>query len=193
MKNLSELLSREEKLREEADVLLENRGLRKLLSEYGTVHLVGSYTLKLMAWRDLDIFLESSKISLDHSFELGRRIGNLLLPFKMFLTDYTTGLSEDNYHGLYWGIRLGELRNNAWKIDLHMEDWKKCLEMVEKCDRKANRLTNENRCQILSIKSEIWNHPEYRKTITSQDVYDAVLDHGVTTMEGFWSYIEKRG
>jgi hypothetical protein len=146
-----------------------------------------------MTWRDLDIFLESSNFSLDHTFELGRRIGKLLSLFKMFLTDYTSGLSEDGFHGLYWGIRLGELRNGAWKIDLHMEDRNKCLEMNNENDHIASRLTDESRCQILLIKSEIWDHPEYRKTITSQDIYDAVLDHGVATMDGFCKYIEKKG
>lgn len=44
-----------------------------------------------------------------------------------------------------------------------------------------------NLCLVLRDK------PEYRDTITSQDIYDAVLDFGVNTLEGFFSYVEKRG
>ena len=41
---------------EEATDLLENKGLRTILEEYGTVLPTGSYALDLMTWRDLDLF-----------------------------------------------------------------------------------------------------------------------------------------
>ena len=52
-----------------------------------------------------------------------------------------------------------------------------------------NRLTPETRTSILEIKSLLWNHPEYRKPITSQMIYDAVLDAGVRDIEAFWVYV----
>jgi hypothetical protein len=192
MENVSELLAIDESLREEATKLLEERGLRRTLEEFGTVHLVGSYTLNLMVWRDLDIFIEVPNICLDDFFELGRRVANLLSPFKMFLTDYTAGPSEYDFHGMYWGIRLGDLRKGAWKIDLHAEGRPRCMKAVKQCESIARRLTHDSRCRILAIKSKIWNHSKYRDAITSQDVYDAVLDHNITTLEEFWKYVEKK-
>jgi len=111
----------DEELRAEADQLLAS-GLRQVLSDYGEIRIIGSYTLHLMVWRDLDIVLEMPRIDRKAFFELGGRISQLLQPFKMFLTDYTVAAGEYDFHGLYWGIRLGDLRQGAWKIDLHAED-----------------------------------------------------------------------
>ena len=61
--------------------------------------------------------------------------------------------------------------------------------MVEQCEALTSRLTPDFRTRILTIKSAVWNHPAYRKTISSQDVYDAVLHHAVTTVDEFWAYI----
>jgi hypothetical protein len=43
-----------DEIRNEADRLL-GCGLMKVLAEYSEAHVVGSYALRLMTWRDLDI------------------------------------------------------------------------------------------------------------------------------------------
>lgn len=55
------------------------------------------------------------------------------------------------------------------------------------------RLTPETRLTILRLKS-IWHvSPSYRDTVTSVDIYDAVLDHGVVTKEEFDEYLRGAG
>ena len=46
----------DKELRSEADQLI-GCGLRSILDDYGEVHVIGSYALPLMAWRDLDIHM----------------------------------------------------------------------------------------------------------------------------------------
>ena len=70
-------------LRQEADGLLREKGLHSLLGQYGEVHVTGSYALKLMAWRDLDIYLVSPNMAPRRFFELGGRVAELLNPAKM--------------------------------------------------------------------------------------------------------------
>lgn len=181
----------DEEIRTEADRLLAS-GLREILTDYGEVHIIGSYALRVMVWRDLDIVLKMPRIDRHAFFELGSRVSHLLHPYKMFLTDYTAGPSEYDFHGLYWGIRVGDLHEGAWKIDLHAEDHERCQDMLDQCKALASRLTPDTQRRILTIKSSVWNHPAYRKTVTSQDVYDAVLDHRVATVDEFWAYIERR-
>lgn len=53
-------------------------------------------------------------------------------------------------------------------------------------------LTQEQRSTILKLKSELWDHPEYRKTISSQDVYEAVRIGGVRALSEFWSFVRAR-
>jgi len=52
----------DEALRREADELLKDRGLEALLSAHGLVRPTGSYVLRLMAWRDLDLYLVSENL-----------------------------------------------------------------------------------------------------------------------------------
>ncbi len=50
------------------------------------------------------------------------------------------------------------------------------------------RLTTETRVAILRIK-QAWDvRPEYGKSVRGVDVYDAVLDHGVRSLEEFEKY-----
>ena len=51
------LISHDAALRAEADNLLIETGLMDLLRHRGSVHVSGSYALRLMTWRDLDIYL----------------------------------------------------------------------------------------------------------------------------------------
>ena len=104
----------------------------------------------------------------------------------VFIFDFATDPSST------FNIRLGNPRQGAWKIDLHAEDQTRCNRMVDHCNAITAKLTPETRYQILSIKSQIWNHPKYRNTMTSQDIYDAVLEHHVTNLDEFWSYIQRK-
>ena len=180
-------------LRAEARDLLDNRGLRKLIEEYASLHIMGSYTLELMVWRDLDLAMDAPSITISEFFELGNRIALLLNPWKMFFTDNRTHDGGRYPKGLYWGIRLGDIERGAWKIDLWAFNSQDCAAKVQERDALKSRLTEQNRVPILEIKSKIWNDPRYRDTVTSQDVYDAVLDYGIQTVDEFWEYIEKRG
>jgi hypothetical protein len=42
------------------------------------------------------------------------------------------------------------------------------------------------------IKSGCWDHPAYRRRFSSGDIYSAVLDHGVTDIDGFWAFLKGR-
>ena len=179
-------------LRAEADRLLTGTGLKKLLSCAGRVHVSGSYALRLMTWRDLDIYLESPAITVPEFFALGSRIAALLDPWKMFFTNNRAQFDANYPPGLYWGIRLGDVRSGAWKIDLWAMDSAACRSALADCDRIAARLTPESRQVILALKAQLWHQPAYRDTITSKMIYDAVLEEGVTDLEAFWAFVRSR-
>lgn len=179
------------RLRKEANVLLTEKGLLALLADYGTVHVSGSYALQLMTWRDLDIYMEAPDITADACFELGRALYDLMSPWKMHFNDHRGRPLEGGIEGLYWGLYLGDVSKGAWKIDLWMLDADACRNRLMQNDRIRNRLTPETRTAILNIKSQLWNHPEYRKSLTSQMIYDAVLEHGIRDLDGFHAHIGK--
>jgi len=176
-------LSRE--IRVEADRILGS-GLMNLLAENGEVHVMGSYALRLMAWRDLDIHVVQEAPDINKFFALGGHIATLLQPHRMHFRNEAQVGTPGLPRGLYWGIYLGDERAGAWKIDVWQTNRQE-FESVRRFGAEiASRLDDENRETILTIKAACWHHPEYRRGFTSADVYRAVLDRGVRDVASFW-------
>jgi len=172
----------DESLHAEADRLLDS-GLRAALAEYGEVHPIGSYALRLMTWRDLDIHVVRGELDRDAFFALGAKIAHVLEPHRMHFRDERRVETPGLPRGLYWGVHQA----GGWKVDI----WAETPEAFERTrafgERIAARLTETTREAILRIKAECWRHPEYRRGFTSTDIYDAVLDRGILDVESFWA------
>src|SRR5437762_2557294 len=93
-----------EAIQREAEELLETSGLRALLSRYGTPYVTGSYALRLMTWRDLDINLEADHLSVAEFFDLGGTIASMLGAIRMSFRNERIAQSEGLPRGLYWGV-----------------------------------------------------------------------------------------
>lgn len=176
-------------IRREADELLTR--IRPAFEEFAPLRVVGSYTLDLMVWRDLDLLVEATSMTIERFFELGQQIAMVLSPMKMSFTDYREQRPEGYSPGLYWGIRLGDIRQGAWKIDLWAFEPDVAKAKLRECESLKTRLDPQLRLTILRLKSELWNDPQYRKDLTSQHIYDAVLDHGATTVDDVWLHVRR--
>ena len=121
MSDSEALLQLNEALRLEADDILVRKGLLSVLEEYGKPHVVGSYSLHLMVWRDVDLYLETDRISQTDFFEMGGRIDALLNPTNMSFRDTTIEPVSGLPPGLYWGVYLNRAREDSWKIDLFVK------------------------------------------------------------------------
>jgi hypothetical protein len=175
-----------DEIRAEADRLLDS-GLSTLLAAYGDVHVVGSYALGLMAWRDLDIHLVKEGRDVEAFFRLGGRIAALLQPHRMHFRDESLVQTPALPRGLYWGVYLGDERQGAWKIDIWQTDAKAFAPVQRFSEAIASRLDATSRRTIMAIKQACWRHREYRRSFTSADIYSAVLDRGVRDVPGFWT------
>ncbi len=187
------LIKIDESIRAEADGLLDGQGLRKLLGQYGKVRVAGSYALRLMVWHDLDIYLEADGLTLLEFFALGGKIAASLEPVWMSFRNHRLQPHPTGLQSLYWGIRLGDISQGAWKIDLHAMDSEICAKQLSGIRQLASRLDEQSRLRILDIKSQCWQLPQFRRELTSMDIYEAVLDHAVTDMSDFRKYMTKRG
>jgi hypothetical protein len=184
-------LTDEATIRAEADQLL-SLGLRQLLGEYGEVHVVGSYLLQLMVWRDLDIHIVRGPIDKATFFTLGGRLADLLAPHRMHYRDETVVGTSGLPKGMYWGIYLGDERDGAWKIDIWISDAAVFEATRSYCETIRSRLSEPSREAILRIKSGCWQHPDYRRRFSSADIYTAVLDHRVLGIDDFWEFLRQR-
>ena len=189
---MNELLQQDLSLRAEADKLLARGGLRSILAEYGEVHVGGSYALGLMTWRDLDLHLRAPGLPVERFLDLGRRIGSVLSPWKMRFTNHREFPTTEVVSGLYWGIHLGDVGAGAWKIDLWAFEADVWQQQVDRTRALGLSIQPEERIAILRLKSDLWRHPAYRKTISSQDVYDSVLAGGARDLAGFWRFVGSR-
>jgi hypothetical protein len=177
-----------EALRVEAGSILEEGGLRALAEARGEVFVGGSFDSGLMVWRDLDVYIGMGTDNLAGFFELGRQVVETFNASKAFFTD---GRTSDPT-GLYWGIRLGDLRGGAWKFDIWAVTPDELARRRLAADAFVAQLTPRTRSTILALKNHYWNDPRYRSQITSDDIYNAVLDHAVTTTTEFENFLSQR-
>jgi hypothetical protein len=112
------LIALNQLIKAEADVLLSEKGLLQILNSFGKPHITGSYSLDLMTWRDLDIYLEVNNLSEADFFNLGSQICTTLTPVKMSFRNELLAKTKGLPAGWYWGVYLGNERAGGWKIDI---------------------------------------------------------------------------
>jgi hypothetical protein len=176
-------------LRREADELLARYGLLDLLAQFGRPHVSGSYSLRLMTWRDLDIYLEMQPVDKRRFLDLGRQLGDVLSPRKLSFTDHLNFPATEPVNGLYWGIQTDALSRGGWKMDIWGVCPDECAARLAHCSSLAAQVGDGERQIILAIKNDVCRDPRYRDTVTSQRVYDAVLSGGASSTEEFWRYV----
>ena len=179
-------------LRTEADIILYDKGLLNILQEYGLPTVSGSHALDLMTWRDLDIYLTAEALIEERFFELGGRIAAVLSPSRMQFRNERVAHTQGLPLGLYWGVYFDLSENQSWKVDIWCIEGEECRRMLSHASSLLEKLTPANRQTILAIKSECWNHPEYRRGFSSTDIYAAVLDDHVSGLGQFREYLKSK-
>lgn len=167
---------------------MQQCSLPELLTDYSSWFIGGSYNYGLMCWRDLDVYVLDPQHDLRRCFEIGYQVTRRLAATK---SRFTNNVGADP-NGLYWGIKLGDERQGAWKLDLWFLDAAGYEKHSKYCDDLSLRLTSETRLAILEIKEAYWQRREYRDTITSDLIYRAVLDHDARTLHDFERFLNTR-
>jgi hypothetical protein len=183
------LLQRDEAIRREADALLYGRGLHLILAEYGTVHLSGSYALRLMTWRDLDFERTNHEPDMKQHWDLGAKIAQNRWVWSLHCIDAYHDPRHPGDEGLYWGLRLTDPSSGEiWKIDL----WTARPEEFERATPKRplweSKLNEDSRYCILAIKEAVCALPQYRNNLLSVHIYEAVLENDIRSINEFWDW-----
>jgi len=142
------LLQYESQVREQADSLLFKKGLYKILEKYGTVLLTGSYSLKLMYKKDLDISLVSPNLSVKEFYKMGGEISEIIQPHSVYYRNTKVKrISGRPDNALYFGFIFDD-----WKIDLWVVDKDRAEGSEIYSNNILKKLTDEKRILILEIK-----------------------------------------
>ena len=191
----SDLVERQNALQREARQVLSELGLIERLEGAGRVVVVGSAALGLMVWRDIDIEIYCPEPSSALTFETMRGLVEVPGVYRMRFHDYHGPRSiADVPDGYYWGVHYQPEGRQEWKLD--------CWFVREGTTHRMGgdllatlpaKLTPETRATILRLKTLWFEHPSYRQTVYSIDIYDAVLEHGITAPEQLERYLRERG
>jgi hypothetical protein len=174
-------------LKAEADLLIQACHLPELLAVYSRWFVGGSYSYDLMCWRDLDVYVLDPQHDLKRCFEIAYELTYRLAAKKSRFTNNIGGEPD----GLYWGIKLGDERQGAWKLDVWFLDSRSYEQHTNYSASMRERLTTETGSAILEIKEAYWRRPEYRDTITSDLIYRAVFEHRVRTISEFERFLTR--
>ncbi|WP_372404206.1 hypothetical protein [Streptomyces luteireticuli] len=187
-----DLTRRQDLLRAEADAVAADLGLAELLAPAGEAVRVGSAALGLMVRRDLDVtvvcpVLDAAAKALVAG--IGARLAVYDRVREVRFRDDTGHWNTDPRYpdGLYLGVDCRAASGHAWTLDL----W-----FVDEPDRQPDlahlaglppRLTDARRATILAVKHAVAGRDGGGDSarVPSHEVYRAVLDAGVTTVEEF--------
>jgi hypothetical protein len=167
-----------------ADRFLYEMGLLDELRKYGEPHIVGSYTMDVMAWDDLDIDVENDSMSMARLYELTAFVTARFSPVWYEAKQETDDRGRAVwFHGFETTV-LGE----RWNIDLWFFDAATIAEAEQYCRAIADRIDGSRHLKgaIMQIKEDLIREGVYgSEGHTSRDVYRAVLDVGVCNTEEF--------
>jgi len=188
------LQKRSELLKKEAETVLEETKIIRALSKVGRVEIIGSLRLDLLYRRDIDIFVYSKVVEKRKANDLVKDLLNMNVFQTIALADMQTWPELDYPKGFYFEV-IYVKNNNKWKFDIWylrpVEEYAKLVESSLKNFDKLLKNNQERRNVILAIKDHYFNGIKYKDNIKSIDIYKAVLNHGVKSVEEFTKFIEK--
>jgi hypothetical protein len=186
------LFAQDEALRAEADHMLARSGLGATISAAG-YQPVGSYAMRTMTWRDLD-FERYQEPDWAAHWELGAQLAATGWPFRLSCIDMYRESSHYDW-GLYWGLRAARPGDDRperviWKLDLWTARAHEFITAPR--ERWEGLMTETARADILALKEALCQTPEYRKSILSIHIYEAVLECGIRGLEEFLTWHSQR-
>lgn len=195
------LFSLDEALRREADEMLAQSGIGAILQQAG-YHAVGSYQMCTMTWPDLD-FERYEEPDWQRHWEVGTQLAKSGWCVRLqCINVYREAWAEAAPDfGLYWGLRVADPRRvesakpgdpTVWKLDLWTARRQEFAPALLRRETWASLMTDEMRSYILAIKEAVCATPEYRKSLLSVHIYEAVLEQGVRDLEKFRKWWEIR-
>ncbi len=183
-------LERADKLRHEADEVLEIMGLFEILRPYGKVFPSGSYFLDVMVYPDIDMYITT--VSLDQLFELAAKIARCEL-----VTQVVFEKTDDPVHmpgGLYLKPRInyGDW-GRPWKIDIWSLSEKVIQHKMADMHHFQSRLTPELREKIIRYKLSILTSQLRTPMYSGIYIYKAFIDEGLRDEASVTRYLKSSG
>jgi hypothetical protein len=154
------------------------------LGGLGRAVAVGSFVTGLMVWRDLDFVAEAPELTTSGAFEVMHP-----LLARSRATRYEND-AELRRH--YFVLRI-PWRDREWKLDvsIFLAGIPPDIEALQ--NELRDRLTDEMRLTILTLKDAWHEVAAYPDVVGAFEIYDAVLNNGVRSLDQLDAYLLERG
>lgn len=178
--NDDELLACQAALQGEAATFVRELGLIEILGGVGRVTQLGSAVTGLMVWRDLDFGVDAPGLTADAAWETMRPVLG-----RCSSLHYANDRDERRHYFVMW--------IDDWKVDVSL--WFAGVPpAVEAFQAELPaRLTHELRLTILRLKDFWYRLPHYPDIVSGWEIYDAVLNHQVRTLDELDVFLAARG
>lgn len=175
-------------LQAEAGRLLEK--LLPILQEYGEPHIIGSASMDLMAWPDVDVDVVNTGMTLEKLHRLTR---TLLDEFAPVWYEAKEEVNDEGKTVWFHGMET-MIGGTRWNFDIWFFD----RETIDKAEaychtvQKAAEKDPAVRSAILTLKKDLLERGLYSfEKYTSMDVYKAVMECGIRDTETFLKEYKK--
>jgi len=175
-------------LKKEINDFNQRTGFLNLLSQYGKIHITGSYVYDLMAWRDYDLVLELVELNNANISKLVEEIGTTISPNELKIFNNIDKRKTNRPEGYWIGIYV-----DSWKIDLWVMDSLNAKKEVENTNKLNILLKNINKNELINIKQELSKDKDYHVKFSSVDLYNSYVHDNVRTVDEFYKWLSTKG
>jgi hypothetical protein len=178
----SELFEQQLLLQTEAAGVITDLKLLGLLARAGIPHPVGSLAMGLMVWRDIDYTVACESLDTEAVTAIAANLMRHPRVRSVELRNDSGVWNQDPSRypdGLFLGIEY--VANERWELDIWFVDEPDRQPDLALVREMRNRLDDEQRAAILEIKRAWHTRPDY----SSHEIYRAVLDHGIRSIQEF--------
>ncbi|MDP9481676.1 MAG: hypothetical protein M3P84_00455 [Chloroflexota bacterium] len=196
------LIARQDALQAEATAVLADLDLIRVLGAVGRPIQTGSSVLGLMVRPDIDVTTLCPVLEPAAMFEAVRPLVSHPRVHRLSFRNDTGRWNTDPAYpdGLYWmlayrteaGVDSNVNANPDWNLDLWFLREGTTQFDLQHIVSMPPRLSREARLAIMRIKGAWQARPAEGARVRSYEIYEAVLDHGVTSPEEFSAYLRER-
>ena len=185
---MDEILAFSKSVREEAKSLLRKYNIVETIKNYGMVKFTGSFELDLMCKKDIDISLINDNLTVADFTQMGKElIDKLNAPTVYYRNTRITPAEHRPENALYWGIKTGEWWLDIWAMNESV--YNRAESYIAEVRSKLNP---QNRITILKLKKALLSLNTYGNKSGSRELYDAVLNNYVSSVQSFEEYIKEK-
>jgi hypothetical protein len=179
------ILERANHRRQQAEAILHDLGLIEKWKRFGRPVLVGAVSFDLAVAPDIDMEIYCPELRIEHGFQV---LTECALNPRVTGAQFLNALSTPD-KALYWQLRYRNCDDVEWKVDMWSAPEDYPLPRGEDfVGPMRASLTDETRQAILALKEA--RADGRLPTFISIDLYRAVLDGGVRTVDQFQQWLQ---